>query len=104
MGTAIEEGIAFPHGRFSSITSPIIVFGRSSSGIEWNSPDGKLAQFIFLILTPENDNQAQVQILGLIAKTMSDFKTRKAILEAQNAQEIWQQLKEALTAKHIKRK
>ncbi|MBU4305451.1 MAG: hypothetical protein KJ893_07525 [Candidatus Omnitrophica bacterium] len=28
---------------------PVILFGRSYGGIEWNSPDGKPACFIFLL-------------------------------------------------------
>lgn len=56
MGTAIEEGIAVPHARLAVLKRPIIIFGRSLVGIEWNSPDGKPTQLIFLILTPEGDD------------------------------------------------
>lgn len=88
MGTALEEGIAVPHARLPDIKKPLIVFGRSLSGIDWDSPDGTAAQFIFLILTPEK-NDLQVQVLASIAKACSNKEVRSALLGAANAQEIW---------------
>ncbi len=104
MGTAMEEGIAVPHARLAAPRRPLIVFGRSPAGIEWNSPDGKPAQFIFLILTPEHQDEVQVQILSSIARTMSDEQTRKNILAAQDADRVWDVLREAFLSSQIVRK
>lgn len=93
MGTALEEGIAVPHARLGSLIKPIIVFGRSSSGIEWNSPDGKPAQYIFLILTPTHDDW-QVQILTLIARIMSIPSTRHTILQNHEHNALWDTLQQ----------
>lgn len=102
MGTAIEEGLAVPHARIKMSRRPLVIFGRSISGIEWNSPDGKPTNFIFLIFTPEGDD-VQVQILGLIAKTMASKETRDEIMAAKGPGEIWSILERALTAEHITR-
>jgi mannitol/fructose-specific phosphotransferase system IIA component (Ntr-type) len=104
MGTAMEEGIAVPHARLAALRRPLIVFGRSPAGIEWNSPDGKPAQFIFLILTPEHQDEVQVQILSSIARTMGHEQTRKNILEARDADQIWHVLREAFLSSQIVRK
>ncbi len=104
MGTAIEEGVAVPHARLSSFKRPVIVFGRSLTGIEWNSPDGKLSQLIFLILTPEGDDSAQIQILSLIAKAMSNKEIRENILQAQDSAGIWDILRHSFTASQIIKK
>ncbi|MFA5088611.1 MAG: cation:proton antiporter, partial [Candidatus Omnitrophota bacterium] len=104
MGTAMEEGVAVPHARLPSLKAPMIVFGRSPAGIEWNSPDGKPAQFIFLILTAQNDDEAQVQILSSIAKVMGDQRTREDILRAKDAAEIWKILQRSLITSDIVRK
>ncbi|TBR17961.1 hypothetical protein EPO66_01765 [bacterium] len=104
MGTAIEEGVAIPHARLSSLIRPVVVFGRSKNGIDWDSPDGKLSQFIFLILTPQEDDDIQVQILRIIARTMSDKKTREDIMAAAGKQEVWQVLQEAFTVQQVIRK
>jgi len=104
MGTAIEEGIALPHARIPALIRPIVVFGRSESGIDWDSPDGTPAYFIFLILTPKEDDDIQVQILRIIARSMSHKKTQKALMAAADEQAIWQVLQEAFTQHQVVRK
>ena len=103
-GTAMEDEIAVPHARTELVKKPVVVFGRSPSGIDWNSPDGKPTHFVFLILTPKDDLEAQVQILGSIARAISDERIRSQILEAQDAHGIWQSLRLAMRAMRIKRK
>ena len=103
MGTAMEEGIAVPHARLAFLKRPVIVFGRSLAGIEWDSPDGKPTHFIFLIFTPERDD-VQVQILALIAKAMSQKENRDDIMQAEGPYEVWQSLQMMFTSQHIVRK
>ncbi|MBN1794183.1 MAG: cation:proton antiporter [Candidatus Omnitrophica bacterium] len=101
MGTALEEGIAVPHSRLPNIKRPVIVFGRSFSGIDWNSPDGKPARLVFLILTPQDEDMTQLQILRFIAVTMSDPGKRKRLLEAHESGEIWDELRKIFTPHFI---
>jgi Kef-type K+ transport system membrane component KefB/mannitol/fructose-specific phosphotransferase system IIA component (Ntr-type) len=103
MGTAVEEGVAVPHACLETIKRPVIAFGKSITGLDWNSPDGKLTHFIFLILIPEEDD-VQVQILALIAKAMNKKEIRDAIMQARESQDIWSILQEAFTSQHIVRK
>jgi mannitol/fructose-specific phosphotransferase system IIA component (Ntr-type) len=104
MGTAVEDGIALPHARLANLIKPIIVFGRSLSGIDWNSPDGHKSHFIFLILTPETADDSQVQILRAIAKTMNSEKTRLHMMGEIDTQEIWTILKNEFTNYQIQKK
>ncbi|MDD3274730.1 MAG: cation:proton antiporter [Candidatus Omnitrophica bacterium] len=101
MGTAIEEGIAVPHARLPEIKTPLVIFGRSVDGAEWNSPDDKPVHFVFLILTPGDGYDTQVQVLSFIAKAMSDAETRGLIAEAGEAHEIWEILQRAFAGKHV---
>jgi Kef-type K+ transport system membrane component KefB len=104
MGTAVEHGIAIPHARFVTLANPLIVFGRSVAGIDWDSPDGKPTQFIFLILTPHGDEDIQVQILSLIAKVMSNKQARNEVFRTADSGEIWAILQKAFSVYHIVRK
>jgi mannitol/fructose-specific phosphotransferase system IIA component (Ntr-type) len=104
MGTAVEEGIAFPHARLKGLASPLVVFARSVQGIDWDSPDGKATGLIFLILTPLEDDEAQVQILGNIARTMFDKSNRNALIQGGDTGEIWTALHTVLTPLHLIRK
>ena len=89
MGTAIEEAVALPHARLGSLVKPIVAFGCSEAGIDWNSPDGNPSHFIFLILTSKEEDWAQVQILRIIAKAMSDKMHRESIMKCRGQQEVW---------------
>jgi Kef-type K+ transport system membrane component KefB len=93
MGTAIENGVAIPHARLANLNRPVIAVGRSSGGIEWNSPDGSLVNLIFLILTPQDKDWIQLQILRFIATAMSDEAKRKDIVEKKNVYDIWSGLR-----------
>ncbi|MBU1726199.1 MAG: cation:proton antiporter [Candidatus Omnitrophica bacterium] len=104
MGTALEEGVAVPHARIPSLMRPLVVFGRSETGIEWDSPDGKAAHFIFLILTPKEDDDIQVQILRSIAKVMSEEKTRQALIAAVDREALWELLRESFIELQVVRK
>lgn len=94
-GTAMEEGVAVPHARTDLIKRPFVAIGRSRAGIDWDSPDGQATRFVFLILTPKTDEEAQVQILGHIARVMSHPHTREQIAGAEDTAAIWAVVKKA---------
>ncbi|OHB74017.1 MAG: hypothetical protein A2Z25_23890 [Planctomycetes bacterium RBG_16_55_9] len=103
-GTAMEEGVAVPHARTDLIKKPLVIVARSGVGIDWDSPDGKVARFIFLILTPQGDDDAQVQILGHIARVMSDPGTRNEIWNAPDAAAIWAIVHRALAPQVVRKR
>lgn len=77
MGTGMEKGLAVPHARLPNLRRPLIAFGYSRDGIEWDTRDGQRVHFVFLILTPVAERQnLQVQILAAIARTAGrpDFR------------------------------
>jgi mannitol/fructose-specific phosphotransferase system IIA component (Ntr-type) len=101
MGTAMEEGVAFPHARLTNLKKPVIVFGRSLPGIEWNSLDGKPTRFIFLIFTPAHDNDVQIQILRALASGMSHTDIREELGRAKTRDDIKQVFYRAFTTHKI---
>ncbi|MFH1941238.1 MAG: cation:proton antiporter, partial [bacterium] len=103
LGTAIEEGIAIPHAHDHSLSRPVIAFGRSVAGIDWNSPDGNLTHFVFLVLTPV-DHDVHVQILAILTRTLADKTVRDDIMKAAGTDVIWNILRRAFTAQHVMKK
>jgi len=101
MGTALEEGLAIPHARFQKLIRPVIVFGRSATGIEdWDSPDGKPTHFIFLVLAPEHSD-AQVQILAVIVRTMLQPETREQLIHTDDPDAIWSIFSKTFASQHV---
>lgn len=97
MSTAFEDGIAVPHARLSGIEHPMVFFGRSLKGIDWDSPDGKPSKLVFLVITPVESSGLQLQTLSLLARTMRVQANRQAILEAENRDAVWECLKSVLS-------
>lgn len=104
MGTGLEKGVAVPHARLEMIKKPLVLIGRSLTGIEWNSPDGKPANFIFLIFTPNDDDTAQIQLLASVAKMMIKDQNQKELMQAHDQEDMWLILHRALSERIIRRK
>jgi mannitol/fructose-specific phosphotransferase system IIA component (Ntr-type) len=104
LGTALGKGVAVPHARLAFIKKPLVVVGYSPNGIDWNAPDDKLNQFIFLILTPLKDDESQIHLLASIAKMMIREENQKAMSECKDREEMWLVLQRALAERIIKRK
>jgi Kef-type K+ transport system membrane component KefB/mannitol/fructose-specific phosphotransferase system IIA component (Ntr-type) len=98
MGTGFEKGLAVPHGRIAEIDKPIIAFGRSLVGIDWDARDGLATHYVFLVLTPEKEEGVQVQILAAIARCMSQPDMQTRIMAAQGNDEIYEIIREGLMA------
>jgi mannitol/fructose-specific phosphotransferase system IIA component (Ntr-type) len=67
--TGLGDGVAVPHARLEALRTPVVAVGLSRNGVDFNAPDGNPANLIFLILTPHDDDGAQVEILADIART-----------------------------------
>jgi Kef-type K+ transport system membrane component KefB/mannitol/fructose-specific phosphotransferase system IIA component (Ntr-type) len=93
-GTGIGQGVAVPHVRMDNLRKPIIVFGRSSQGIDWDAPDGKPVRHLFLILTPSGLADVHMQVLAEIARIMCSPKTRETIDRAEDAEQLFDLLME----------
>jgi Kef-type K+ transport system membrane component KefB len=98
MGTGLGHGVAMAHARLEGLDRPRLAFGRSSNGIDWDSPDGVPVQFAFLILTPVRDEGLQLQLFAAIAEGMSRAELREGILVARTEKELWSALRAAIVA------
>jgi fructose-specific phosphotransferase system IIA component len=87
-GTALGSGIAIPHARIENLKDPVIAFGRSAAGIDWNARDGQPVRYIFMLGTPLGVEDVHVQILAAIAKNMSNPESAKRLREAVSAHQI----------------
>lgn len=101
MGTALEKGIAIPHGRLAGLSRSVIAFGRSRAGVDWDARDGKPVHFVFLALTPEDEPGQQVQILGAVARTMMHPHFHEELMAVEHEQEAFQMLSEELRKEEL---
>ncbi|MDH4163369.1 MAG: PTS sugar transporter subunit IIA [Nitrospirota bacterium] len=68
--TGIGEGIAIPHAKSSSISEMVVAFGRSSTGVDFHSLDGKPAYLFFVLVSPEDRPAEHLKTLARISRVM----------------------------------
>ncbi|MDY7035354.1 MAG: PTS sugar transporter subunit IIA [Thermodesulfobacteriota bacterium] len=88
--TGIGDGVAIPHGKFHGINHPIISFGRSRKGLDFESMDGQPAFLFFLLVAPENDANIHLKTLAKIAKILKNSSFRKVLMETPTRRELYQ--------------
>jgi mannitol/fructose-specific phosphotransferase system IIA component (Ntr-type) len=65
--TFFNEGVAFPHVRIDRLAAPAVAVGLTKRGVEDVTTE-KPIEIVFLILSPAQTPDAQVQILGLCSR------------------------------------
>ena len=88
--TGIGDGVAIPHGKFHGIQHPIISFGRSLRGLDFESMDGQPAFLFFLLVAPENSASIHLKALAKISKVLKNSSFRKVLMEASTREELYQ--------------
>jgi len=88
--TGIGDGIAIPHGKFHGVARPIISFGRSRKGLEFDSVDGEPAYLFFLLVAPENSASVHLKALAKIAKILKNSAYRKTLMEVSGRKQLYQ--------------
>ncbi len=84
-GTGEGGGVAFPHARIAGLGQPLLVVGRSVAGIEWDAPDGLPAHLVFLLITPQGDEDHQVGIHATLSKGLAGAGAKEELLNAGSA-------------------
>lgn len=86
--TGIGNGVALPHARIEGISKPIVAIGISDSGIDFDAPDDKPAYVIFLILTPVDAPDTQLEITAELAKLFRVFGMTEKVLKIKSYTEF----------------
>ncbi len=88
MSTGIGFGIAIPHASSDRVDKVVAAFGRSSTGIEFDSLDNAPVKFIVLFVVPKDQFQTHLRTLAAIAKFLNDRAVRDRLATAASAGEI----------------
>ncbi|WP_017381424.1 PTS fructose transporter subunit IIABC [Paenisporosarcina sp. TG-14] len=86
--TGIGDGIAIPHAKSTAVKAPAIAFGRSLTGLDYESLDGQPAHLFFMIAASEGANNDHLEALSRLATFLMDANFRQKILEATSIDEV----------------
>ncbi len=87
--TAMEGGIAIPHPRRplpETVAEPVLVVARTSQGIAFGAPDGRLTTLFFLTASP--DDRHHLHILARLCRMLHDEKFVARLEAAETSEEM----------------
>jgi len=87
--TGIGEGVAIPHGKSKTVKKLLASFGRSVSGVDFQSMDGKPTHLFFLLVAAEESAGIHLKALARISRLMKDASVRKRLMEAETGDEMY---------------
>jgi PTS system nitrogen regulatory IIA component len=88
--TGLGHGIAVPHGRISGLKEARGAFLRLATPVQFDAPDGKPAEMIFVLLVPESASKQQdhLNLLAALAEQFSNRAFREKLAAATDAATI----------------
>ena len=92
--TAIGDAIAIPHGKLRGVKKILGVFGRSPTGVDFESLDGAPTQLFFLLIAPEDSTSLHLKALARVSRLFKDAPFRERLMKAANEAEIFQLIKD----------
>jgi PTS system nitrogen regulatory IIA component len=87
--TALGEGVAIPHPRQPlpyTLVGPLLVIARTSHGIAFGAPDGKLTDLFFL--TASQDDRHHLHVLARLFRMVVGSDLLTQLREAATAQDM----------------
>jgi PTS system nitrogen regulatory IIA component len=87
--TAIEQGVAFPHGRVPGLDHLLACFGRCRQGVDFDSFDGEPTFFFFVLLIPEQAQGDHLKALARLNRLFQDREFRRRLMEAKDADSVF---------------
>ncbi|MDB6171224.1 MAG: ptsN 1 [Chthoniobacteraceae bacterium] len=97
MSTGVGFRLGFPHITSDEVSEPVVAFGRSQAGIEFDSLDDKPVEFIFLFILPTNGfpSHERARFMGRIGHALGNRHAQTMMRECLTAREIADALERA---------
>ena len=87
--TGIGQGIAIPHGRTNEVDGIKACFGRSVSGVDFQSLDGQPTYLFFTLLVPENAQGVHLKALARLSRLLKKDDLRRRLMDAEDAESLY---------------
>lgn len=99
MSTGIGFGIGIPHASTDLIYEVVGALGRSKKGVNFDALDNQPVNLVMLFLVPQGQFQKHLHTLASIAKLLHKREFRQALELAQDAEAMYQIIRETSTGK-----
>jgi mannitol/fructose-specific phosphotransferase system IIA component (Ntr-type) len=86
--TGLADSIAIPHAKTPAVDRLSLVVGISRVPVDFQAQDGKPSQLFFLVIAPEKESQAHIEVLASIARTTASSVFKRLLQSARTADEV----------------
>lgn len=90
--TGIGCGVAIPHARMKQSGNTVGALIRLAQPVDFDAIDRQPVDLVFVLLVPQDANEAHLKILSQLAEMFSNSDIREALRDAHNADELYQRL------------
>ena len=95
--TFFNEGVAFPHVRVPGLSGPAIALGLTRKGVPDVSTE-KPMEIVFLILSPEEEPNTQVELLALAGRAARNRSLLRSLASCKTGEEVLAAIRDSETA------
>ncbi len=88
--TGFGNGIAIPHCRIDHLSEPLGSLVTLDEAIEFDAPDNQPVDLLFVLLVPEGEDQAHLDILAHIAGLFAQEAFCEALRDTRSDEELFQ--------------
>ena len=83
--TGVGKGVAIPHARLRALQKPFAMAARLKRPIDFDAIDGEPVDVVFLLLMPEDQASAQMNLMAAVARKLRTSDTLLFIRKAADA-------------------
>jgi fructose PTS system EIIA component len=95
MSTGVGKGLGLPHGKTPMATGSVAALSITAEPIEFDAFDDEPVRIVFLLVGPPDAQTLHIRTLSRISRIMNSGATRKLVLEATSAEEVYQAIHQA---------
>jgi CBS domain-containing protein len=86
--TSVGDHAFLPHFRTEAVRSLLVSVGIAPTAIRSEKDPHRTARVVIFIVAPPRDSPTYLQVIGALARALSDADTLRALLDAQTPEEV----------------
>ncbi len=90
MSTGMQDGIALPHSKTTSVERMMVAVGLSQAGVDFSSLDQKPSKIFILTLIPQLNPQPYLRTISEISRFLISEKNRDDVLNCKTKTELFE--------------
>ena len=93
--TGLEKGIAIPHTKTNGVTETVVAIGIKKDGVNFEAMDGNPSRIFVMLVAPIDGTNPLMRAMAAFSGALMREEVRSALLQAKNADEIVEILKDS---------